>query len=313
MSISTPRLYPGRGCCLVFKSSKQSKYFRSDFGDLIRICRNREESLVYCNPSSTTWYIRSSNCKIGVSPISTSLLGADSSRRLRFSCEHCKKFSPQESWHLRRSNEMTDLGKAATDKIDQIKQKKKELNAIIKKLTKKSLYKWFKETKTFFDKNEFVMTYVDYPREKLIKNIKKRIDKMFDNRSTAIILAAGEGSRLYPMTKTKPKALVSFAGKLLIDRQLEIFSKAGISDVTVATGHCADAVAQLGLKTIKNDVLEAPYFKDGSQVASRTPPGSILGRFWDHFGTIFVNFLTYVCDFCMHSVAACCKQKRSTS
>ncbi len=50
----------------------------------------------------------------------------------------------------------------------------------VKKLTKKSLYKWFKETKTFFDKNEFVTTYVDYPRDKLIKNIKKRIDRMFD-------------------------------------------------------------------------------------------------------------------------------------
>ncbi len=50
----------------------------------------------------------------------------------------------------------------------------------VKKLTKKSLYKWFKETKTFFDKNEFVMTYVDYPRDKLINNIKKRIDRMFD-------------------------------------------------------------------------------------------------------------------------------------
>ena len=50
----------------------------------------------------------------------------------------------------------------------------------VKKLTKKSLYKWFKETKTFFDKNEFVMTYVDYPRDKLIKNIKKRIERMFD-------------------------------------------------------------------------------------------------------------------------------------
>ena len=50
----------------------------------------------------------------------------------------------------------------------------------VKKLTKKSLYKWFKETKTFFDKNDFVMTYVDYPRDKLIKNIKKRIDSMFD-------------------------------------------------------------------------------------------------------------------------------------
>ena len=50
----------------------------------------------------------------------------------------------------------------------------------VKKLTKKSLYKWFKDTKTFFDKNEFVMTYVDYPRDKLITNIKKRIDRMFD-------------------------------------------------------------------------------------------------------------------------------------
>ncbi len=50
----------------------------------------------------------------------------------------------------------------------------------VKKFTKKSLFKWFKETKTFFDKNEFVMTYVDYPRDKLIKNIKKRIDRMFD-------------------------------------------------------------------------------------------------------------------------------------
>ena len=51
----------------------------------------------------------------------------------------------------------------------------------VKKLTKKSLYKWFKDTKTFFDKNEFVMTYVDYPRDKLITNIKKRIDRMFDS------------------------------------------------------------------------------------------------------------------------------------
>ena len=50
----------------------------------------------------------------------------------------------------------------------------------VKKLSKKSLYKWFKETKTYFDKNDFVMTYVDYPRDKLIMNIKKRIDRMFD-------------------------------------------------------------------------------------------------------------------------------------
>ena len=48
--------------------------------------------------------------------------------------------------------------------------------------------------------------------------------------------------------------------------------------------------SQNGAKIVKNEVLEAPCFKGGSQVASRAPPGSILERFWDHFGTIFVSF-----------------------
>ena len=48
--------------------------------------------------------------------------------------------------------------------------------------------------------------------------------------------------------------------------------------------------SQNGAKIVKNEVLEAPCFKGGSQVASRPPPGSILERFWDHFGIIFVSF-----------------------
>ena len=47
--------------------------------------------------------------------------------------------------------------------------------------------------------------------------------------------------------------------------------------------------SQNGAKIIKNEVLEAPCFKGGSQVASRAPPGSILERFCDHFGIIFDN------------------------
>ena len=47
--------------------------------------------------------------------------------------------------------------------------------------------------------------------------------------------------------------------------------------------------SQNGAKIIKNEVLEAPCFKGGSQEASRAPPGSILERFWDHFWTMFVT------------------------
>ena len=45
--------------------------------------------------------------------------------------------------------------------------------------------------------------------------------------------------------------------------------------------------SQNGAKIVKSEVLEAPCFQGGSQVASRAPPGSILERVWDHVGAIF--------------------------
>ena len=56
--------------------------------------------------------------------------------------------------------------------------------------------------------------------------------------------------------------------------------------------------SQSGAKIIKHEVLEAPCFKGGSQVASRAPPGSILERFWDHFGICFVSFSDIVLVIC---------------
>ena len=58
--------------------------------------------------------------------------------------------------------------------------------------------------------------------------------------------------------------------------------------------------SQNGAKIVKNEVLEASCFKGGSQEASRPPSGSILERFWDHFGTIFgscsnICLLIFVC------------------
>ena len=54
-----------------------------------------------------------------------------------------------------------------------------------------------------------------------------------------------------------------------------------------------------------------------SRVAPKRPPEPLQDRFWRGFGTILepfsAIFLAYFCDFCMHSLAACCKQKRSKS
>ena len=49
----------------------------------------------------------------------------------------------------------------------------------VKKFTKKSLHDWFKNTKSYFDNDDFLKIYIDYPRQDLILRIKKRTEFMF--------------------------------------------------------------------------------------------------------------------------------------
>ncbi|MFK7866391.1 MAG: NDP-sugar synthase, partial [Alphaproteobacteria bacterium] len=54
--------------------------------------------------------------------------------------------------------------------------------------------------------------------------------------NTAIILAAGFGKRLLPLTKDQPKPMVKLAGKPLIDWQIQRLKAAGISKLLI-NGH----------------------------------------------------------------------------
>ncbi|WP_163575909.1 phosphocholine cytidylyltransferase family protein [Halomonas faecis] len=56
----------------------------------------------------------------------------------------------------------------------------------------------------------------------------------------AIILAAGQGTRLLPLTYHTPKCLVELAGKPLLEHQLATLRGAGINDIHVVAGYCAE-------------------------------------------------------------------------
>jgi len=58
----------------------------------------------------------------------------------------------------------------------------------------------------------------------------------------AMILAAGLGTRLRPMTDDRPKALVEVAGHTLLEITLRRLNKFGIRDVIVNAHHFADLV-----------------------------------------------------------------------
>jgi choline kinase len=62
----------------------------------------------------------------------------------------------------------------------------------------------------------------------------------------AVYLAAGEGSRLRPLTDDRPKAMLEVGDVSLARRALERLRGAGVSDVVAVTGHCAGAFAEVG-------------------------------------------------------------------
>ena len=60
----------------------------------------------------------------------------------------------------------------------------------------------------------------------------------------AFLLAAGEGTRLRPLTLNTPKCLVPVNGKPLIDYWFDLFEIYGIDDILINTSHLADTVKE---------------------------------------------------------------------
>ena len=56
----------------------------------------------------------------------------------------------------------------------------------------------------------------------------------------ALILAAGLGTRLAPITNDRPKSLVPVNGKPILMKQIENLHENGITDITIVSGYKAD-------------------------------------------------------------------------
>ena len=68
-----------------------------------------------------------------------------------------------------------------------------------------------------------------------------------------IILAAGMGKRLGPLTKDIPKGMIKLFGKSLLEMQIDIFKKCGIDDISIVSGYLAEKINFPSITYFKNE------------------------------------------------------------
>jgi len=92
---------------------------------------------------------------------------------------------------------------------------------------------------------------------------------------TAMIMAAGLGKRMRPLTATQPKPLVRVAGKSLIDHALDRLDEAGVENAVVNVHYLADAleghlkVRKKGPRTSVSDERDLLLETGGGMVRAR--------------------------------------------
>lgn len=72
----------------------------------------------------------------------------------------------------------------------------------------------------------------------------------------AIILAAGIGTRLRPLTNDRPKCLVKLAGKPLLEHQISVLQSVGIFDIHVVGGYLAKKLERPDITLHENSDFE---------------------------------------------------------
>ena len=118
----------------------------------------------------------------------------------------------------------------------------------IKSYTKKSMYEWFKNTKSKYEQRDFYKIYIDFPRDELIEQINSRINEMI-NRG-AIPEVKKFIKLKVPKNKTASKAIGVSEIKEFLNKKIqisELIDKISIKtrqyakrQVTWSRGHMSD-------------------------------------------------------------------------
>ena len=84
----------------------------------------------------------------------------------------------------------------------------------------------------------------------------------------AIIMAAGVGERMKPITDETPKPLIKVNGTRMIDSVIDALHNNGITEIYIVIGHLKDKFDVLNEKYNDLIFIENPYYKTSNNISS---------------------------------------------
>lgn len=94
----------------------------------------------------------------------------------------------------------------------------------------------------------------------------------------AVLIAAGFGSRMVPITLNTPKPLVRVNGKRIIDSLLDAIVAAGIDEVYIVRGYLSEQFDQLLYKYPNIKFIENKIYNESNNISSLLAAGNLLER-----------------------------------
>ena len=107
----------------------------------------------------------------------------------------------------------------------------------------------------------------------------------------ALILAAGKGTRMWPLTENSPKPLLPLGGLPIIERQIQEFKKVGVKNLYILIGYQMKELSDYLDETIFDININyiVQEMQNGTGHAVNQAKGIIQGNFYCINGDLIVD------------------------
>jgi len=107
----------------------------------------------------------------------------------------------------------------------------------------------------------------------------------------AVILAAGEGTRLRPLTSTRPKPMLPVGGKAILEWGLEALAAGGVDKVVIVVGYKKEVISSFFGKEYAGIKIEYVEQREqlGTAHAVSMAEGKVSGEFYVMNGDLIIS------------------------